>query len=691
MLNNLEQGLGSGHSKTDEKGEEPVTQVQVRAPAPPRSASDWQVDPDVISSVPHETGADVLGTLPGVYVSNRSLLGQAPRLSVRGFEGTSGQDMEIFVGNVPMNQVSNVRTPGYADMRLVIPETIRSVSITHGPYDPHQGDFSIAGSTHMDLGLENPGFLGKASVGSFGSRRAVLAFSPPVDDHGWSDSFAAIETYAMDGPGSGRAGQRTSFVGQLSYMHSDMSWRLFVLAGTARFDFPGLLSARDVRDGEYPYSALSPLGRDLTSQTHVGNEFEWVIKRGTLTLGAFLSMTKMQIHEDLTGFVLDVLAGLPPANSDDAEQVNEATTYGLNIAYRHPVKLLSDRDRIEVGSYARIDTIDQTDTRLHSDGTIDARTIDATIDATNIAGYVDTAVYPFQRVVVRGGARVDSVAYSVTNHLGDEGLDRTTAGVNLGGKAMADYAAGHGVHVVASYGEGFRSPQARDLVEGQRVPFATIQSVEAGARMKTGKKWQGSLVGFASWLSQDRVFDPLVRESTPTPSSSRLGAAAALAFRLGIFGTNVSVTYVRAVFTGSDDRFHDGNGVPYAPSFVLRDDVFAIVPLGRLSDRPVVGRFGVGLQEAGGAVLPGGGAAANVMYVDALASASWREFELGLNAMNVFNQRYDDVEYFYRSNFAPSASLPPPAARVLVAPPASVFATLCVQFDFEKPEKAEAL
>ena len=120
-------------------------EVRVRAKPPPRSASDWQVDPDVISSVPHQTGADVLGTLPGVFVSNRSLLGQAPHLSVRGFEGTSGQNLEIFVGNVPLNQVSNIRAPGYADMRLIMPEAIRSVSITHGAYDPRQGDFAIAG------------------------------------------------------------------------------------------------------------------------------------------------------------------------------------------------------------------------------------------------------------------------------------------------------------------------------------------------------------------------------------------------------------------------------------------------------------------------------------------------------------------------------------------------------------------
>src|SRR6185312_4202065 len=168
-------------------------------------------------------------------------------------------------------------------------------------------------------------------------------------------------------------------------------------------------------------------------------------------------------------------------------------------------KLLSDRDRIEVGAFTRMDTIEQTDTRLYPDGTILRRNVDATIDATSIAGYVDAAIYPLPRVVVRGGTRVDSVAYSVADHLGNSGLERTTEGVHLGNKAVVDYAAGRGVHLIASYGEGFRTPQARDLAEGQTSPFATIQSLEFGARTKTPKEWQASLVGFGSWLSQDLV------------------------------------------------------------------------------------------------------------------------------------------------------------------------------------------
>jgi hypothetical protein len=455
-----------------------------------------------------------------------------------------------------------------------------------------------------------------------------------------------------------------------------------IAMGTARFDYPGMLALSDVDRGEYPYTAMSPLGRDLTTQAHLGNELFFEMQGGTLALVIYVSLTKMQIHEDLTGYALDVLAGLPPTNSDDAEQVNQATTYGLNVSYRRVTKLLTKRDILEVGAMTRIDSIDQTDTRLFPDGTINQRNVDAHIDSTSIAGYVDAALYPIPRVVIRGGTRLDSLSYSVTNHLGNEGIEQTSQGLHVGNKATVDWASGRGVHWVASYGEGFRSPEALTVSEGQSIPFATIQSFEAGVRLKDAQRWQASAVGFASWLSQDLVFDALTRTSVPAPSSQRVGGSVAGTMRQGIFGSSLSATYARAVFTGSDETFQSGEAVPYAPSVVVRDDTFVVTPLGTLEGSAVTGRFGVGLQGAFGATLPGGANGGReeipAMYVDALAAASWRSFELALNGMNLLDRRYYDAEYVYASNFQKSATLPAPTAHVLVAPPASVFLTLKV-------------
>ena len=76
----------------------------------------------MVAAAPHQSGADVLNVVPGLFVTDQGVPRRAPHLSLRGFEGSANQNVQIFVGNIPLNQVSHIRAPGYADMRLVMPE-----------------------------------------------------------------------------------------------------------------------------------------------------------------------------------------------------------------------------------------------------------------------------------------------------------------------------------------------------------------------------------------------------------------------------------------------------------------------------------------------------------------------------------------------------------------------------------------
>ena len=650
-------------------------QIEVRAKPPPRSASDWEVDEQTIRSAPHQSGADVLTQVPGLFVTDRGVPGRAPHLSLRGFDGTSGQNAEIFVSNIPLNQVSHLRAPGYADMRLVMPEVIKAVRVQNGPYDPRQGDFAVAGTLRMDLGLERPGFWGKAGLGSFGGQRVFIAAAP--EDKKLGETFAAFEADATDGPGGYRAGERASFVGQFGVTEHDVAFHTVLAIGAARFDFPGYLPQNGVERGAYPYAPSGPLGRDRSSQLVAGADMRAKAGDGMVGIGVFGGRTKTSFHQNLTGYTLDPLAGLPVVNSDDAEQVNEDNLLGFNLAYRHGVALTSKRDSVEAGVFARSDTIKQRDTRLFPDGTKNGQFVDAEIDAMNIAGYVDSSLYPLKRLVVRGGVRLDSLSYDINDKTRNQGLERTAQGFHIGPKITADYSAGGGAHLVASYGEGFRSPQVRDLREGERVPFAKVRSVEGGLRWKISGV-QTSVVGFGSWLAHDRVFEATERRNVEAPPSTRLGGAAAATLRSGPFGTSFSATYTRAWFTESDARFRENELVPYAPMLVLRNDAFIVTSLGRLDERHVMARIGLGFEGVAGRPLPGGRDGKNIVYLDGVAALGWKSLELAVNATNLLGLRYYDAQYVYASNFDRSSVVGPAQPHVLVAPPTAVFVTLQV-------------
>src|SRR5262249_31369415 len=146
--------------------------LAARAPAAPRSASDWYVeasrgdDPAWRGGIADEpVRRDIDSPQAGVFVAERGAYLRSPRLSLRGFEASNGQDAEILYGNIPLNQVSNIRAPGYADLRLIMPEAIRSVRVQSGPYDPRQGDFALGGSVILEPGLEEPGLRAKGTYG----------------------------------------------------------------------------------------------------------------------------------------------------------------------------------------------------------------------------------------------------------------------------------------------------------------------------------------------------------------------------------------------------------------------------------------------------------------------------------------------------------------------------------------------
>jgi iron complex outermembrane receptor protein len=598
--------------------------VAVRAKPQPRSASEWESSSAVLRAAPHASGAEMLSVSPGVFVGDKGLPGRAPHLSLRGFDGTSGQDVAIHVGTIPLNQVSHSRAKG--------------------------------------------------GYGAFGARRVFLAFAP--DDRHFTETFAAFATDAVDGPSGVRAGERSSFVGQVGGGERMVLYRATIAMGSARFDFPGYLPERLVRAGGDPYAATGPVGRDRTSQALLGADVIWEVGEGTLGMGAYAGKTKTSFHQNLTGYLLDVAAGGAPEFPDDSEQVNDAATFGLNLMYRRQVDLTTPRDAIEVGMTARVDSIAQTDTRLFADGTIHERPVDATIDATGVGAYADLALYPMRRVVLRGGPRLDSLSFAVADHTSSSGLERTSQGFHLGNKAMIDVALGSGAHAVASYGEGFRSPEARELEEGERVPFATVRAVEGGLRFKQAELFRASVAVFGSWLDHDRIFDATARSTLPAPASTRVGAATAFAVQAGPFGANAALTYARATFDASGGSFREGELVPYAPTVVLRNDLFLVGSLGKIGSQKVTGRLGAGLLGAAGRALPGGAEGADTLTVDALGALGYRGFELAVHGTNLLDRRNYDSQYVFASNLDKRATLGPPEPHVLVAPPRSVFVTL---------------
>jgi iron complex outermembrane recepter protein len=640
-----------GHDAAPPHEHAPPPEVLVRGEARARSASEVRRDRAVLTAAPHRTASDLMLTVPGVFVTQHSGEGKAHQIFFRGFDAVHGQDIEFWVAGAPVNEVSNVHGQGYADLHFVMPEVVREVRALPGPYDPRQGDFAVAGTMDFDLGYAEPGVTLKAGAGSFGRRRGFVAYHPEeAPEH----TFAAADLEQSDGFGDGRAANRASAIAQIEYpLGNGFVGRIMASNYAARFGSAGVLRLDDVtagridRFGSYDTEQGGRSQRTQVVASLRGGEHDTLFE-----LAPFLVRRSLILRSNYTGFLEDPISG------DSTQQINDSTTFGGRAWFSKHFRLFSKQDAIEAGLSLRSDFVDQSQRRLSAvDSSVTETEVDAEVRAADIGAYLDAELHPVRRVAVRGGVRADGLSFGVTDGGPQGGSARTSQGTHVGGKATVDVGLFPGMSAVVSYGEGFRSPQARSLANGEKTPFTEVVSQELGLRYSEGKRVRASLAGYRTTLSDDLVFDEATARNEPVPATLRLGIVADLVAEPEPWFTSAfGFTYTRATFSESGGRYQEGELVPFVPQVVARGDLTARPELGQLLHRKLTGRIGAGATYLYRRPIPFGELGTDVMLLDAVAGARLAEVELTFEVWNLLDAEWNDGEFVYASNFQRGAA-----------------------------------
>ncbi|HEX7662940.1 MAG TPA: energy transducer TonB, partial [Polyangiaceae bacterium] len=144
-----------------EAGVEDVT-VHGALEAPTHGASDMTFKPGELKVIPKKNAAALLpSAAPGILLTNEGGEGHAEQVFMRGFDAREGQDIEFTVGGVPINESGNLHGNGYSDTNFIIPELVQGFRLVEGTYDPHQGNYAVAGSAEFHLGITGNGELAR--------------------------------------------------------------------------------------------------------------------------------------------------------------------------------------------------------------------------------------------------------------------------------------------------------------------------------------------------------------------------------------------------------------------------------------------------------------------------------------------------------------------------------------------------
>ena len=646
-----------------------VSEVSVtgRARAPARGGADFELPVGELAVVPRASAADFLKLAPGVLVTNEGGEGHADSITLRGFDAGEGESMEITVGGVPVNDPGNFHGNGYADSHFVLPEAVQSVRVLEGPFDPHQGNFAVAGSADYELGLARRGLTAKWTAGSYGTEKMLLAWGPEGES---AHTFAAAEYAESNGYGQNRAYQRGSALAQYEGKLGDRgTWRVTGQAYSVVSQAAGVVREDDYDAGRIGFygtydpnqgqdSSRFSLAADLETRTGSATRYT------TLTQQLFAIDRSLRIREDFTGYVNDQGVREPLGTMLDLAMTERS--FGARGAARTHVEALGQPQELEIGYFARGDSVDNVQHLVKRATQVPYKT-NASLGGFlgDLALYADASLKPVSFVTVRGGVREELFTYSVENGCAAAApgcTDDAKPGANPRTSAAASemlprvsllLGAFDGVTLVGSYGRGVRSLAIDEVAANPTTPLATISSYEGGvsyARATGAGQLTLRSVFYDTEIDRDEVVDPVLGRTVETGATERTGWVGAGRLTGRFFDEAANVAVVRGILDASHE------GIPYVPHVLARSDTafFGDLPW-RLARHTIRASIGPSVTYVGARSLPLGESSVPYVLVDAALKLTWRAFELGLTGTNLFDTKYRLSEFTFVSDFNPQA------------------------------------
>jgi iron complex outermembrane receptor protein len=673
-----------------------------------RGGSDFQIDVGQLSIIAGTSAKDILQLAPGIFIANEGGAGHADQVFLRGFDASAGQDIEFTVNGVPINQVDNPDAQGYADTHFIIPELVKELRVIEGPFDPHQGDFAVAGSAAYELAVPDRRLEFQLQYGSFNSKRVLALWAPPTEREG---TFAAAQAFESDGFGISRASTNASAMAQYEgELGARGLWHVLFTAYGTHYKSAGVVRADDVASGAIGfYGTEDPSQGGDAQRFSLSFDLTNPVGDGVIAMQVFTIYQTVRILENFTGFLLDqeLFGQTPhPQRGDGIQQQYSALTAGGRGSYKLTKHFWGQDQSVEFGFYARYDHTTPVIDRVRF-GTQIPYLVDQDLvtDVVDLAGYLDLDLHLGSHLTLRGGIRQEYFSYNILDNCASQAavqngpvnvpcqsLDQagarlpnqrtTAAGLITEPKGTVLYQFNRSFTATASAGIGAQSLDARYISQDELAPLAQLWALEAGVlyhRRSESLDLNGRLVGYFTHVDQDLVFNPNAGRLNQTGGTSRGGGVFALRAIGSWFDELASATYAYAVYDA------DGSLVPYVPDLIARSDtaVFHALPWS-IADHQLTGRAGLGLSYVGRRALPYGQFAAPTFVMDASAKLRWNFLELGIYGQNLLNTQYPLSEFFYASYFG-RTRYPTlvPVEHFTAAPPFAAYVTLAFIFDRE--------
>ena len=640
------------------------------------AASAGDIGQEQLASQPLLRPGAMLENVPGLIVTQHSGEGKANQYFLRAFNLDHGTDLATEIDDMPANMPTHAHGQGYTDLNFMIPELVSDLHYKKGPYYADEGDFATAGAVRMDLLNEVPASIG-IGTGQDHYHRELLMGST---DFLGGTLLGADEAYHNDGPFDNPDDyDRLNAVLRYHYGTRNDFFTLTGMVYDGRWNSTDQIPEHAISDGLINrYGTLAPTDGGVSSRYSLSLNRIRRTDDGQIQYSAYVIRYKLDLWSTFTYDLSD------PVYGDQMLQHDDRVVYGTKGSRTWFTQLAGMQMTNVLGVQARIDDImdvgiDHTYQRHYLSTGQDARIVEA-----NVAAYFEntTQWQPWLRSVL--GLREDGFDFDVTDRMRTPDGSCTIVSDPLGcnsGNVRANIFSPklgiilgpwHDTSYFLTLADGYHSNDARGVTrsgenpDAQAVtPLTRATSGEIGVASDPSPVWHTSLDIFLLKLQSELVFDGDAGVTEPSGATTRYGMEWGNTWRINRWlhaDLNAAFSHARFDHTVDPDDLGCGDAaaaypctqntaivgrhVPNSPTSVIDASLTAEHPSGL---------FGlIRARHFGATPLVEDDSAESPQYTTFDLQLGYRQQKwlLALDVFNLFDKKWNDIEYYYVSRLA---------------------------------------
>ena len=585
--------------------------------------------------------AELVEVVPGMIATQHSGPGKANQYFLRGINLDHGSDFSTYFDGMPVNFRTHAHAQGYMDLNFIIPEIIERVDFQKGPYFADTGDFSLAGSNSMQVYDVLEESFTELTLGIEDEIRLVTANSFELAG---GTLLAAFEHHQNNGHFDLDQDVR-KYNGLLKYSGS--------LAGVpSRITFSAYdsewISTNQVPQRAVDSGLISRFGfidPDLGGESHryslTGN-----FDLGDWSLNLYGSSYYMSLINDPTYFLNN------PVDGDEFEQEDERRMFGGALRRVGEGEFFGLAATNTFGIDVRYDDINE----LNLFNTIARRRVSSIREDEaqefSAGVFVETQIALSESLRATLGLRADFYDFEVDAlRPANSGSDQDSLWQpNLG----LAYRLNENLEFYLNYGHGFHSNDVRaavntfDPISGDPTDAQDVlvegKGSEIGLRYDTLGGFNFAIAAFELRTDSELVFVGDAGTTEPSDPTSRRGIEVNSFWEISDnwvmdFSAAKTNGYFRGLPSNADSITDAHEEVVAAGlTHVGNNGLTASLRLRHFSDAALTEDETV--QKDGSTLIHAG------------ISYRYRDWELGVDVLNLLDEDDDDIAYFFESQLA---------------------------------------